>query len=168
MKMKHILAGIAVVLVAAVSVSFAQPEEFEAAELESCGLNESIGYGFYGTIPSVKYHVTPDISLQAGIGVSKVSPSGISDSSTTYLVQAENILIRLGEVNLKYGGFFSLLHTSSNSAVLAGTVGAERRIAPNLNLSFDIIPFSIASEGRGSSTIFGILSGAVISGHFYF
>lgn len=167
MKMKYVFAGVAAVLIA-VSVSFAQPEEFEAAELESCGLNESIGYGFYGTIPSVKYHVTPDISLQAGIGFGKVSPSGQADSSTSILVQAESILLRLGDTNIKYGGFASVLHNPSDSLVLAGTFGAEKRISSNINVSLDVIPVSVYVAGRASPLMFGILSGAVMSGHFYF
>jgi hypothetical protein len=167
MKKIGYLAAIVALIVLA-SGSFAQPEEFEAAELESCGMNESIGYGFYGTVPTVKYHFTSDISAQAGIGFSKVSTSGYADSSTTVLLQAESIYLRLGDTNIKYGAFASVLHNPSDSIVLAGTFGAEKRISSNINLSLDIIPVSVYVAGRASPLVFGILSGAVISGHFYF
>lgn len=167
MKKTGYLAAIVALIVLA-SGAFAQPEEFEAAELESCGMNESIGYGFYGTVPTVKYHFTPDISAQAGIGFGKVSPSGQADSSTSVLVQAETILLRLGDTNIKYGAFASVLHNPSDSIVLAGTFGVENRISSNINLSLDMIPASVYLAGRSSPLVFGLLSGVVISGHFYF
>lgn len=150
------------------TASFAQPEEFTQAEFESGGYNDNLGFGFYGTVPTVKYGFTSDLSGQIGMSVSKVSVSGQSDATTTFLLQGDNVFLRLGDVNLKFGGFLSVLHDPSNSAILAGTIGVEKRISPNLNLGFDIIPVSLSSAGRGSSTIFGILSGTVISAHFYF
>ncbi len=150
------------------SSSFAQPEEFTSSEFGSGDYSENLGFGFYGTVPTVKYGFTPDISGQIGLSVSKVSVSGQSDATTTFLVEVDNVFMRFGDVNLKFGGFLSVIHDSSNSAVLAGTIGAEKRISPNLNLSFDIVPVSLSSAGRASSTVFGILSGTVISAHFYF
>lgn len=167
MKIKSVFAGVLVALLA-VSAAFAQSEEFDPSGLESSGYSENLGFGFYGTVPSVKYNFTGDFSGQAGLGISKVAPSGLSNNSTTFLVQAETIFMRIGDVNLKYGGFVSMLHDSSSSAVLAGTLGVEKRFSPNLNLSFDIIPVSMSSGGSSSSTVFGLLSGTVISAHFYF
>lgn len=148
------------------NLSFAQDIEIDPLFMES-NLVGKFGYGFYGSVPTIKYHFSSDISGQVGISISKVYTSGASDNTFSMLVQADNTFIRFSEIDLKYGGFASLSKNNSNSSfVLAGTIGVERKLAQNLVVGFKIIPASVTFSS--SSTILGILSGSFVSAHFYF
>lgn len=151
--------------------AFAAVETFDPSLFEELPAIRQFGYGFYGTIPSVRYSFTKDLSGQAGAGVSQTSAAGQTSNNFILLLQGENIFKRLGDANLKYGGFMSLNNgTSSTSWTAAGTIGIEKDLAVNVTMSLDVIPFSFSSTAAGgsSSTTIGLFSGTVISAHFYF
>jgi len=169
--MKKMLLSFVFFVLFACSSAFAAVEPFDPYQFEEALTFKRMGFGFYGTVPSVKYSFTKDISGQIGASVSQTSAAGQTSSSFIVLMQGANIFKRLGDANLKYGGFMSINNgTSSTGWTVAGTIGFEKDLAVNLTMSLDVIPVSLSSTtaGGSSSTTIGLLSGTVISAHFYF
>lgn len=170
MKINHIFTGVIAALIV-VSCAFAEVPTFDPSQFEEALTFKQLGYGFYGTVPSIKHHFTRDISGQFGASVSQTSAAGQTSNSFILLLQGANIFKRLGDANLKYGGFMSFNNgTSSMGWTAAGTIGIEKDLAVNVTMALDVIPISFSStaaNGSSSSTI-GLFSGTVISAHFYF
>lgn len=171
MKTKNIFAGVLAALILISSAAFAELEIFDPASFESSGNDRTVGYGFYGTVPSIRYNFTKDLSGQFGASASQTSAAGQTSRNFIVLMQGAGIFKRLGDANLKYGGFLTFDNGNSSSGwTVAGTVGFEKELAVNMTIAIDVIPvsFSSVSAGGSSSTTLGLMSGTVISAHFYF
>ncbi len=125
----------------------------------SANFAADMGYGMFGSNPTVKMEVAKGITGQAGIGI----VSGSGSSTITMTLVGTSKIQKAGDVDINAGaGFIYTSVAGFNSWTICSLVGFEKNLSKNLEVGFYVSPLALSS----GSTL-SILSSTYVAAHIY-